>query len=87
MAASKFPNWQTSIFDLKKLLGMGALLQEPKDLAMELGYQGEPEGSIERNNWLHKAVIRMLAANGEQDPAKILDLHRACGAICAGSSG
>lgn len=73
MAAGKGLNWRTSIVDLMKLLGMDASLQERKDLAMELGYTGELEGSAEMNIWLHKAVMRELAANGGKVPAELLD--------------
>lgn len=73
MAAGKNLNWRTSIVDLMKLLGMDASLQERKDLAMELGYTGELEGSAEMNIWLHKAVMRELAANGGKVPADLLD--------------
>lgn len=40
---------------------------------MELGYTGELEGSAEKNIWLHKAVMRELAANGGKVPAELLD--------------
>ena len=73
MAAGKDLNWRTSIVDLMKLLGMDASLQERKDLAMELGYTGELEGSAEMNIWLHKAVMRELAANGGKVPTELLD--------------
>jgi Domain of unknown function (DUF3597) len=73
MAAGKDLNWRTSIVDLMKLLGMDASLQERKDLAMELGYTGELEGSAEMNIWLHKAVMRELAANGGKVPAELMD--------------
>lgn len=66
-------NWRTSIVDLMKMLGMESSLQERKDLAMELGYTGELEGSAEMNMWLHKAVLRELAANGGKVPAEMLD--------------
>lgn len=66
-------NWRTSIVDLMKMVGMDASLQERKDLAMELGYTGELEGSAEMNTWLHKAVLRELAANGGKVPAELLD--------------
>ena len=66
-------NWRTSIVDLMKMVGMDASLQERKDLAMELGYTGELEGSAEMNIWLHKAVMRELAANGGVVPAELLD--------------
>jgi Domain of unknown function (DUF3597) len=66
-------NWRTSIVDLMKMLGMESSLQERKDLAMELGYTGELEGSAEMNMWLHKAVMRELAANGAKVPAELMD--------------
>ncbi len=73
MAAGKNLNWRSSIVDLMKLVGMESSLQERKDLAMELGYTGELEGSAEMNIWLHKAVMRELAANGGVVPAELLD--------------
>ncbi len=66
-------NWRSSIVDLMKLVGMESSLQERKDLAMELGYTGELAGSAEMNIWLHKAVMRELAANGGVVPAELLD--------------
>lgn len=66
-------NWRSSIVDLMKMLGMESSLQERKDLAMELGYTGELEGSAEMNMWLHKAVMRELAVNGGKIPADMLD--------------
>jgi hypothetical protein len=66
-------NWRSSIVDLMKMVGMESSLQERKDLAMELGYTGELEGSAEMNIWLHKAVMRELAANGGVVPAELLD--------------
>ncbi len=73
MAVGKDLNWRSSIVDLMKLVGMESSLQERKDLAMELGYTGELEGSAEMNIWLHKAVMRELAANGGVVPAELLD--------------
>ena len=66
-------NWRTSIVDLMKMVGMESSLQERKDLALELGYTGDLEGSAEMNIWLHKAVLRELAANGGKVPAELLD--------------
>jgi 3-oxoacyl-ACP reductase-like protein len=73
MGEGKNLNWRTSIVDLMKLVGMESSLQERKDLAMELGYTGELEGSAEMNMWLHKAVMRELAANGGVVPAELMD--------------
>jgi Domain of unknown function (DUF3597) len=73
MAAGKDLNWRSSIVDLMKLVGMESSLSERKELAMELGYTGELEGSAEMNIWLHKAVMRELAANGGVVPAELMD--------------
>jgi Domain of unknown function (DUF3597) len=73
MGAGKNLNWRGSIVDLMKLVGMDSSLQERKDLAVELGYTGELNGSADMNIWLHKAVMRELAANGGVVPAELLD--------------
>lgn len=65
-------NWRTSIVDLMKLLGMDASLAERKELAQELGYTGELNGSAEMNIFLHKAVMKKLAENGGMVPASLL---------------
>lgn len=66
-------NWQSSIVDLMKLLGMESSLAERKELAQELGYTGALDGSAEMNIWLHKQVMKQLAANGGKVPANLLD--------------
>lgn len=66
-------NWRTSIVDLMKLLGIDSSLDNRKELATELGYTGELNGSAEMNIWLHKAVMRELAANGGKVPADLTD--------------
>ena len=66
-------NWRTSIFDLMKLLDIDSSLANRKELAQELGYTGELNGSAEMNIWLHKAVMRELAANGGKVPADLTD--------------
>ncbi|MFT4026185.1 MAG: DUF3597 domain-containing protein [Novosphingobium sp.] len=65
-------NWQTSIVDLMKLLGLDSSLAERKGLAQEFGYSGALDGSAEMNIWLHKQVMRELAANGGKVPAELL---------------
>ena len=72
-AAGKDLNWRTSIVDLMKLLGIDSSLANRKELAQELGYTGELDGSAEMNIWLHKAVMRELAANGGTVPADLTD--------------
>ena len=66
-------NWRTSIVDLMKLLGLDLSLENRKELATELGYKGEKDGSAEMNIWLHKAVMRQLATHGGKVPASLTD--------------
>ena len=63
-------NYRTSIVDLMKLLGMDSSLENRKELATELGYTGEKDGSAEMNIWLHKEVMRQLAAQWRQGARK-----------------
>ena len=65
-------NWQTSIVDLMKLVGIDSSLDNRKELAQELGYTGDLDGSAEMNIWLHKATMQQLAANGGKVPASML---------------
>src|SRR5215217_3895789 len=64
-------NYKTSIVDLLKLLGIDSSLENRKELATELGYQGPKDGSAEMNIWLHKEVMRQLAAHGGKVPASL----------------
>ena len=57
-------NYDSSIVDLMKLLGLDSSLQNREELATELGYTGPKDGSAEMNIWLHKAVMQELAKNG-----------------------
>jgi hypothetical protein len=66
-------NYKTSIVDLMKLLGLDSSLEHRKELADELGYTGEKDGSAEMNIWLHGEVMRQLAANGGTVPASRTD--------------
>lgn len=66
-------NWRTSIVDLMKLVGMDSSLENRKELATELGYQGAKDGSAEMNLWLHKEVMKQLAAHGGKVPASMAD--------------
>ncbi len=66
-------NWRSSIVDLMKLLDIDSSLDNRKELATELGYTGEKNGSAEMNIWLHKAVMTQLAANGGIVPAGLTD--------------
>ena len=53
-------NWKTSIVDLMKLIGMDSSLANRQELATELGYTGEKNGSAEMNEWLHNAVMENI---------------------------
>ena len=65
-------NYQTSIVDLMKLLGIDSSLSNREALATELGYTGEKNGSAEMNTWLHRATMQQLADNGGRVPANML---------------
>ena len=66
-------NYKTSIVDLMKLLDLDPSLDNRKELATELGYTGEKDGSAEMNIWLHKAVIKKLEENGGKVSAELRD--------------
>lgn len=53
-------NWKTSIVDLMKLIGMDSSLHNRQQLATELGYTGEKNGSAEMNLWLHEKVMAKI---------------------------
>jgi hypothetical protein len=57
-------NWQTSIVDLMKLVGLDPSFANRKQLAQELGYTGDTADSASMNIWLHKTVMEKLAASG-----------------------
>ena len=66
-------NWETSIVDLMKLLGMESSLSERRELADELGFTGDKQDTATMNMWLHKEVMKQFAANGGHVPASMLD--------------
>jgi len=65
-------NWQTSIVDLMKLLGIESSLENRKELARELGYTGDTADSASMNIWLHKRVMQELEKNGGKVPQQLL---------------
>ena len=66
--------WKTSIVDLLKLLDLDSSLASRKELADELGAPADlKDGSAEMNIWLHKEVLRRIAANGGNIPQSMLD--------------
>jgi len=64
-------NWQQSIVDLMKLLGLDSSLTARKELAQELGYSGDTNDSAAMNIWLHKQVMTKLAENGGKVPDEL----------------
>ena len=71
MSGADSLNWQTSIVDLMKLLGIDSSYDNRKELAVELG-DTNYSGSAEDNIALHKAVMNALAQNGGRVPAELL---------------
>ena len=61
-------NWQSSIMDLMKLVDLDPSLENRKMLAHELGYSGNTQDSASMNMWLHREVMRQLAASGGKVP-------------------
>lgn len=73
-ANSQKLNWRTSIVDLLKLLDMDSSLTERKALAGELDCPVDlMSDSAKMNMWLHKEVLKRIAANGGNVPANLLD--------------
>ena len=66
-------NWRTSIVDTLKALGVDSSLEHRKELAKELKYSGDTNDSASMNIWLHKQVMKALAANGGKLPADLAD--------------
>jgi len=57
-------DWENSVVDLMKLVGMDSSRKARKKLAIELGYEGEYTGTAEQNIWLHGQVLDGLVKNG-----------------------
>lgn len=73
--AAKYPeklNWRESIVDLMKLLELDSGLEARRGLAAELHYPGSHTDTAAMNLWLHREVMRRVAANGGQVPASLL---------------
>jgi hypothetical protein len=66
-------NWRVSIVDFMNSLGLDSSLAARRELAKELNYRGtNPDGSAEKNIWLHKELMRVLAENGGKIPKELL---------------
>jgi hypothetical protein len=68
-SSEKLDDWKESIVDMLKLLQMDSSLQARKQLAAELGYHGDLDGSAAMNIWLAKEV-RKRVASGDLDSLK-----------------
>ena len=74
-AHSEDLDWRRSIVDLMKLVDMDSSYAARKEMAIELGYAEkdiEEKGSAEMNMWLHKQVMKRIAANGGIIPSDII---------------
>jgi Domain of unknown function (DUF3597) len=65
-------DWRRSIVDLMKLVGMDSSLAARKELAKDLNYTGDTSDSAKMNIWLHKEVVKKIAANGGKVPNELL---------------
>jgi hypothetical protein len=67
-------DWKVSIVDLLKLLDLDSSLAARKELAVELGCPAAKIGGdyAEMNVWLHKEVLKRIAANGGNIPTNLL---------------
>jgi len=73
-ASKKGLDWKVSIVDLLKLLELDSSFEARKEMAVELGCPAELMGdSAKMNVWLHKTVLKEIAANGGNIPANLLD--------------
>ncbi|MBA3671567.1 MAG: DUF3597 domain-containing protein [Gemmatimonadaceae bacterium] len=66
-------DWQNSIVDLMKLVGIDSSMVNRRALASELGYTGDMNDSAPMNIWLHKEVMQKMANNDGTVPANLLD--------------
>ncbi|MDO9713335.1 DUF3597 domain-containing protein [Paracraurococcus lichenis] len=64
-------DWQHSIVDLMKLLGLDSSLESRKALAQELHYEGGTSDTAMMNVWLHRQVMQKLAENGGRVPEEL----------------
>ena len=65
-------DWRHSIVDLMKLLKLDSSLHARQELAKELEYSGDLNDSAAMNEWLHKQVMKKLAASGGEVPADLV---------------
>jgi hypothetical protein len=75
MAAGSGLDWKVSIVDMLKVLGIDSSKDARIELAKELGCPADLIGGdySKMNVWLHKEVLRRIAANGGNIPGNLLD--------------
>src|SRR6185369_15649749 len=75
MAAGSGLDWKVSIVDMLKVLGIDSSKEARIELAKELGCPPDLIGGdySKMNVWLHKEVLRRIAANGGNIPGNLLD--------------
>lgn len=74
LSAGKDLNWKVSIVDLLKLLDIDSSREARTELAKELNCPADMmSDSARMNTWLHKEVLRKIAANGGNIPKDLLD--------------
>jgi hypothetical protein len=74
LSLGKGLDWKVSIVDLLKLLDIDSSREARNELAAELGCPADlMKDSVKMNVWLHKEVLRQIAANGGNIPKSLLD--------------
>ena len=67
-------DWKVSIVDLLKLLDIDSSREARNELAAELGCPADlMKDSAKMNVWIHKEVLKRIAANGGNIPQSLLD--------------
>nr|WP_181377258.1 DUF3597 domain-containing protein [Ochrobactrum sp. LM19]AJW29900.1 5'-nucleotidase [Ochrobactrum sp. LM19] len=64
-------NWRTSVVDLMKALDLDSSLAARRQLAKELGFQGDANNSAAMNVWLQKNLMKKLSENGGAVPPEL----------------
>lgn len=74
-ASGRELNWRMSIVDLLTVVGIDSSHKNRVELAKELGISDDLMGgdSAAMNIWLHKQVMKKIAANGGIVPKDLLD--------------
>jgi hypothetical protein len=73
LSTGKGLNWKVSIVDLLTLLELDSSRAARNELATELGCPAElMSDSAKMNTWLHKEVLKRIAANGGNIPKELL---------------